>query len=493
MDWHQIPGFDTRKEQYVRLDQEKWLKDHGVRQQGERQGRANQPATDSDGLDEIETSIVDWVNQRARQCREDVSGHLTGLETDLANDDLHRASDLLPLAREVVRAAGEAELDIDRLTNVHRANLRRHENAVRETAASYAEFRQEAGLGRPADYSKRGSALIFILVCWLIECLLNAGLLMEVNPFGLVGSFMQMGLISAANVLLMALATGGLLRQTNHVKTSNRALAWGGIVLLITFVIGFNLLVGHYRDSMQAVVNDPTADLLGIGQDTMARMLDSPFGLQSFQSYLLALLGFLFYCVASWKWLQRDDSYPTYGQRSRQYEQACDRYRQPYEDALVALQTTYHRHKSDLDDVAHRVTISRNTWLERCARARKIVEDFQVNMGQHNRDLDYLLEAYRTANRNARSMPSPAHFGVRERVDEAVFEPPSFQPPNEADLTEVFANVDKAVATLQHKWEDAMREFPNLDELLDGRSARAQGEQLSGRSGDDSTVVATGS
>ena len=70
-----------------------------------------------------------------------------------------------------------------------------------------------ASVALPTTRTASG-ALPVILFCFAVEVVLNAALLMDVNAFGLIGSTVQMGLISAVNVLMGALAMGALVRPS---------------------------------------------------------------------------------------------------------------------------------------------------------------------------------------------------------------------------------------------------------------------------------------
>ena len=463
--WKSVPGFDRESEKYVTLDLDAWIKQNGIREEGERQGKLDQPPSDADGLDETESNILAWVNHRADTCRTDVTNHLVDLARDLATNDIDE--NLAPKAKYIAAQAGRATLEIDDVFSRHRAQLARSRISVMRAVRDMREFRDRAKLGnRDPDYEQRRSALWVILGCFIIEVALNASLLMEVNAFGLVGAAFQMALISAVNIFIFGFAMGELLRRTHHVSPGRKAVAALAMVLLVPLVVVFNLAVGHFRDSMEAILTDPTADVFAVGTDALVRFANSPFGLDSFQSAMLAFVGFLFYCVASWKWLGRDDVYPEYGSRHRRFTTVLDEYDTVCTKARKDLTDTYGRLQSHLDDEYHQMRLISPKAFEVRARAKNIVTDFTTHLNQYNHHVNFLMAAYRTANRNVRTEPWPPHFDTSERIDEALLKPPSFAPPPEADLTQVFDSLDAATSTLQRKYEEASQGIPTLDKLL---------------------------
>lgn len=220
--------------------------------------------------------------------------------------------------------------------NHGRNRLHNLERELREENVDFEEFRRENSLRRQPDDSNRRSPLRYIIAFFAIELVLNATMLMEVNAFGLLGSIVQMGLIGLVNVGIFAWCMGSVIRQAAHVRVARKGLFSALAVVIVLAAIAFNLVVGHFRDSMQAVLGDATADIFSVGSDTFERFASGMFALDSFQSALLALLGFLFFSVAAWKWLDRDDHYPDYGRRHRRLQEKRQAYVREFDSASDA-------------------------------------------------------------------------------------------------------------------------------------------------------------
>lgn len=468
-DWGNIPGFDPAKGQYIKLDLPDWVEKNDIETEGTRQGKANQPQSDAATLDATERKIVDWVNGRARTCREDVTNHLADLARDLA--DQYIGPNLVAQAENTATEANNAVVAISLAASKHRDQLGPLEKEVQEAERDFSTFRVQAKLTRLADYQNRRSALAYIFGFFIVEVILNAGLLMDVNPFGLLGSSLQMGLISAVNVVVFGLVMGGLLRQAHHVSPSPKGIAWAGIVVIGGVAVSFNLAVGHFRDSMQAVLMDSSADVFAVGSDALVRLVASPFGMASFQSAFLALVGFLLFGVASWKWLQRDDPYPDYGRRDRQVKGVEERYREACKKARYELTTVFERRESKFSDDYNQIVMIAPKFFEVCTRAQTIVDNYRVHLYQYDHDLNFLLQAYRTANQNARTERPPPHFANKGHVDEDVLSAPTFEPPPESNLPPLFTSLQEAKTRLQQAQEKAMATIRPLDELIHAAEA----------------------
>lgn len=484
-DWDNIPGFDRRKEEYLPLDLDDWLAKYRVTAEAEKLGRANKPSADEPGLDAMEMKIKDWINRRGRICRQNVGGHLADLERELA--DLENDERLAIREQQVTQCVNEAEIALDDKVRAIRDDLSDGVNDLRRGSEDFERFRQQSQLTRLPDYRHRRWAGWIIGSCFLIEVVLNASLLMDVNAFGLLGSTMQMSLISAVNVIFAGLAMSVALRQRNHIWRRRQFLAWVLMALLTAAVVVFNLAVGHFRDSMQAIVNDPSADVLALGNDALQRMMAGPFDLGGFQTAMLVLLGILCFGVGAWKWYQRDDPYPEYGRRDRQLNDLKAGFAKSCRGAAEELrEETYQRHRSLLEDMLQRLEIRQSKWQEIRRRGDALVKDYPLYLGQYQRDLDSLLAAYRSANRNVRTLPAPAHFDDTVPVDDAILVPPSFNPREAISVKGVGDSVHSAITKLQQAYQKATAKIPTLETVVrEGVDAfRAEGGALPASSKD---------
>ncbi len=474
-EWDNVRGFDPSKQTFERLDLDRWLKDHRILEEARSEGKRNRPSADERKIAGTPEKIAAWINQRGRICRQNVSRHLSDLERDLA--DLESPEQLRVKEQEVRALLADAETALEGKVDDGRNRLSGLEQELQQEDGDFAEFRRENRLRRRPDYKHRGSAWRYICGFFAVEVVLNASLLMEVNALGLLGSIVQMGMIGAVNVGIFGACMGGVLRQAAHVAVASKAmysvLAVGIVVLTGTF----NLVVGHFRDSMQAAMDDPAVDIFSVGSDTFERFAEGVVDFDSFQSGFLALIGFLFFCVAAWKWWQRDDPYPDYGRRHRRLQEKKTEYIDAYDTAQHALRDEFNAHQSQLDDVRHELQAKQNRWEEHRIQGKRIVEGFATNLGQYQHDLEHLLGAYFEANCSTRTAPAPAWFSHRMTVDDAILIAPSFDPPERPSLTGVTDKIDEAIDALQSTFRSARQRFRTVEETLAAHGSQTEGKQ----------------
>ena len=458
-----VPGFDPTAEKYEQLDLVRWLTERDVLKKARNQGVANQPPSEASSLDANELQIVDWINHCGRKCREDVVRHLSNLERDLAY--IENEQELAVLEQGVHEIEKNAEIALERKAIEGRNRIAGLEKEVSHCRRDIKAFREQSGLTRLPDYSHRSTVWKLIVGCVIAEIVANASLLMDIIPAGLLGAIVQMALISGVNVVICGFPMGELLRQRNHVQRSRIAASWAGIILITLVALIFNLAVGHFRDSIQLVLTDRSADVFQIGADALSRLIDEPFGLDSFHSVLLVLLGMSCFGFSSWKWLQRDDAYPDYGRRDRQLKQIEKAYVRNYDLVQAELDKVYRGFESKLEDIRHTLRTKQSRRKEICGRGTRLVREYPVNLGQYQHHLDYLLKAYRTANETVRTSPVPAHFERLETVDSAILEPPSFKPSVEIGVLGVTDRVHATISQVQVWFRDACRGIRPLDEI----------------------------
>ena len=262
----------------------------------------------------------------------------------------------------------------------------------------------------------------------LLEALVN-GLFFGANvEGGLLAGTTYAILISLVNVGVLGWLLAALVRQVHHRDPRRKV---GGLVTLTAVgVVGvfWNLFVAHYREALPpdypaqpdttVVAEAPAAESMpeacwhgpdeaDADQEALCLFQASPFGLTGFYSWMLLVIGLAMCAAAAIDWYKTDDPYPGYGARER------------------------HRRKTEkklLDD-RRELLGDLNELLDEAARKLRVefrdpVEARQLALNDHNKlharhtdlcgfagDLEKscrgALDIYRTANREARSVPEP--------------------------------------------------------------------------------------
>ena len=304
-------------------------------------------------------------------------------------------------------------------------------------------------------------------MCTYLEVVLNATLLQEVSVSGLAGSITQMLLITAVNVLVGTFALGlGALRLRNSVYLSTKVLGYLTTLLLIVMIGAFNMLVGHFRDSMLEKGRTVSENVYALlVDDTWFRFLSDPFGYDAFQSTLLVIVGLIFFFITGWKGYSLDDPYPGYSRKYKAVNNAKLHYGNQISSAQDAIEKNCDQSISFLDDILFQAETMKGEHRASSEAVRNIVEAFPERIHQYQNDCDTIIAAYREANLSARNEPAPRFFQTFPEV--TLTELREFELLPESSLDELIGEIKEAKEKLQglhSKILQNLQAFQNFDE-----------------------------
>lgn len=463
--WDDIPGFNQKTGQYVPLDTEAWFRDHKIREIAAERGLKNQPSENEKQPDDMHERIKSWVHNRGLQCKRDVDHYISDANAEL--NDIEDNEGLDQLKSRVTQIRTRVELKIKSRLQNDRNDLHDIERAVDEETRDFEEFRNQAGLNRMAVYPTgfmRKWWLVFVFAA--LEVAVNAFMLGEVTPTGFLGAYSQMLIITAINILIGALVIGSLLRAQNHVAIWRKILSWTLMPVVTAGILMFNLAVGHLRDSTLMI--DPAqlthpSDVLT--NDVWLRLVSNPVHYESFQSGLLVIAGFVFFSIAAWKGYGADDTYPGYGKRDRHYRKLTSRYQAQCRGKIGKLQDVTEKGVDELNEMLYEMRAKQAEWRNTTDRITRVREGYPENLRQYQRNLDSLLAAYRTANRNARTETAPDFFDSPISLDPDIMEPPIFEAREEPNWQGLNEHIAESIRHIQELYKKALPEYPTLEDI----------------------------
>ena len=308
-DWTTVSGWNGAKQEYVALDCERWIRENGIREAGREDGKQEFPRSDADQPNEMYMKILDWVNKRGRACHADVSKYLVQQRYDL---EVETKEGMAPIRHKVGGLRDQGVVELKDQGKKDRTILTQKEREARDAWDALAAFRKKANLQRVAEYHERDTWYWWLVGIIAIEAVANAMMLSGVHQYGLLGAIAIMLAIGVVNAGILGWIIGEGRRQTNSVGLLRKLCGWMVVAVGVTGMILWNLLVGHFRDSMLAVVTQATVGANSLQElltdDTIERFLNGPLGLEGMQSWVLVAVGTGCCVFAASKWLKRDDS-----------------------------------------------------------------------------------------------------------------------------------------------------------------------------------------
>ena len=457
-EWEDLPGFDRTKREYIRLDGDAWLTAHRIREEGDRRGKRNQPGADETLPDAMYQKIENWVRKRALDCKEEVGKYIN---EELAN--LHDSRSFWERQNP--------EIDLDALVTQRCRDLRtkadqsvgdldKQRAEYEEAARDLRDFRQLHRLSRVAHYpSSQFAHWLWIPVAGIVETFVGANLLGSVSRGGVIEGWMVAVVLTLVNILL-GLWAGRAWRSTHYDWGFVKLFAYAQGVVAAAVALVWNDVAGHVRDVYVLAEKTGALEAPDAAFASAYRtMIERPLPWESLQSAGLALVGIAVFVLTAYKAYTADDTFPGYGPRHRKEEALRGRYQDDLNDALEDLEATRNDVNVAIDEIKNRYTIDKAAWESAHDRLRTIVDDYPVNLRQYNKDLAYLLAAYRDANLAARTAAPPSFFDVEPKIDEDVLQPPEVplpDPPQWGDIPEKakagFDRVEETYAQLRERY-----------------------------------------
>ena len=469
-EWEDIRGyrgFDRTERKYNRLDVGAWLTAHRIQAEGERRGKRNQPGPDEKLPDEMYRKIESWIQKRALDCKGEVGKYI---EEELAN--LHEFTSFWEKENP--------EIDLDALVTQRCQDL--HAKAGRSVGdlakerAEYEQasrdlknFRRRHRLSRVAHYpSSQVAHWLWVLVVGIVETFVSANLLGSVSRGGVIEGWMVAVVLTLVNVAL-GIWAGRTWRFTHYDWGFVKLFAYAQGALCVAAALIWNDVAGHVRDVY--VLAEKTGALEAPDEafaTAWRTMIERPLPWESLASAGLALFGFAaVFLPTTYKAYTADDPFPGYGARHRKVGTLHGRYQDDLNDALDDLEAARNAATEEIEEIKDRYEMDRAGWENALDRLRMVVDEYPVNLRLYNKDLAYLLAAYRDANLAARSAVPPPFFDIEPTIDEDVIQPPEFHVPPSPKWGGIPKKAKAGFARVEETYAQLLTRYQMLDRVVD--------------------------
>ena len=474
-DWTMVPGWSQAERKYHPLDCERWIRENRIREAGRANGEQEFPPSDAIQPDDMYEKILDWVNQRGRQCHAEVSGFLVQQRYNLEQEV---KEGMAPIRHIVEGLRDQAKVELRNQGEEDRTILTQKEREAHSSWAALEAFQKKGNLHRVAKYGERDTWYWWLIGVVALEAVANAMMLSGVNEYGLLGAVAIMLAIGVVNVGMMGGVIGEGWRQKNTAGVLRASRGWLIVAVGVAGMVAWNLLVGHFRDSMLAVAAKAAVETSSLEDlltdDTIERFLANPLGLEGMQSWVLAVIGTGCCIFAATKWLKRDDVYPGYGAVHRAATEHNEEYSREISDRRKALTSVYERYVERIRDERQQVQNKKGNHQLISDTAKDIVRQFPMQLSGYQNNLDFIIAAYRSENEKARNTPSPRFFAEKLLVDQRMFETPEWEGVPASDYDEDWEGFQQAEDAVRKAYLDAQKGYPTLEDVMEGESARAR-------------------
>ena len=455
-------GFDPIKAEYARLNCEAWIKANDILKEGRTRGKSDLPGADETQPDSIYQKIIDFVGQRARDCREDVISYVQrqcASMTDLTSDWENENPEITLEAR-IQKECG----DLDSIAKRDLEFAGNKRGAKHQAEEALNEFKQENDLKRVAEYPDNEYAhWMWVPVAAIAESFIGANLLGSVSRGGTIEGWTVAAVLTIVNILF-GIGAGQSCRFMNHARVLVKSINVLMLALVVVLALLWNTVAGHVRDAY--VLAEASGNLDSIDSafaNAFAILVASPIPWDSLQSAGLVFVGIAVFMLTGYKSFTSDDRIPGYGKLHRHVEKLTAEYETVREECLDQLKTKHDEIHLVIEEFKDRHTADKASWQNIRDDVTTVLEEYEVNLSQYNLDLAYLLAAYRDANLAARTSPRPPFFNSPHAVDHEVTHRPEIEIPDPFQWGDIQHIAQQGFSKLEHEYAVLRNRFEAID------------------------------
>lgn len=469
------PEFDPTNATYNRLDCDAWIQANSIQEIAKEDADQDFPPSEQVQLDATQLKILRWVNNRALDCSLAVQKWLGEKRTYLNSIRMNSEE----FESNVAKTEQQYKTRLEACQSEDILQLEGKGNDAYQARVALAAFKEKAGLVRPANFNGRDTWYWWLVGVVVVEGITNATLLAEVSERGWLGAITLMLLICVVNAGLLGAVIGEGWRLKNSVSFSSKASGWMLVLMGAAGMTFWNLLIGHFRDSLLDKVTIRAATLEELLTDrTVEKFLENPLALDDMLSWVLATIGAASCIFAATKWLSRDDEYPGFGKVSRVERELTQTYQEEVTGRREGLKKIYDEGESQLEglnvNLKGSLTAANNTGEQ----VKAIVAQFSGRHRQYQLDLNQILAVYRSENTKNRSTPQPKSFLYDVDVEPDAFTPPDWTEVEQPDFNSTMPMFREARNRMRIAYEDLLESYPNPeDPMANEDDSDEQGDQ----------------
>ena len=453
---------------YPKYDSNKLKRELSVEKKGKEDGLANIPPHTSKEVIGYEKTITNNLITKVTEVEANARGEIQTLVEDISHLEIDN------LRKKIEDYNDETKDEFAKLRN-EEGNFKYYESQeVQNINKIFKEFQDNNNLTRAPRYpdSKRLSyAIIFALI--VVEIFLNSVFFKEFTTSGSLGGVFVALSIAGLNVGLGYLYGEHVSRFINHVSSFKKFLAYSlGLVFIISITL-VNFFAAHLRDVID------TAIKLGemansVEMMTVAKQLiNTPFGLNSFESILLIIIGMFFSITAMVKMYFADDPYPGYGELDREKKIKTHEHYSEIQEYIESCRSKMKERVLDIRNTITGISTHLNLLTNYKGRLTLYTTNFKTYLNQVQTIADEIVNEYRST--NMRHRPEPKKFPKYYDKPFIMAYQPLIEFP-ETKIDELLTNLEKIkdksekltyerVAVIHKEYKKALNEFKDIKEL----------------------------
>lgn len=425
---------------------------------GKERGEKSLPVSDRKVPDDVELKILNTFQEMCDKTSHDVNEALASYNQRILSFDL---SSLMDGIRDAARST-VSDFKASVVTGLN--ELQNGRETVKDKFNDVRFFKEEHNIRRSATYPTSTGLYIrwaLLLVLFLIESLGNSIFLSVGHLGGVLGAYTESFAISFLNVG-SAFLIGRMITPYMYCnKPILSVLAFVALMVFLGLAGFFNLAVAHYRDMAGAGLFGEAGSL------AITQLINAPFALDAFQSWVLFLVGWLLWIFSVIDSHAMDDNIPGYGVVDRALRDARIHYAKLKEVIIDDIQGFRLDGEKAVTDIRYQLSEGYGQVNAVFGLRKALLNEYDVFSDQSLRYFQQILESYRNTNISFRK-DAPACFSneltlsIMSHIDDVV----SVNLDNVSQQVEAGKSVlDKALDDFYDEYNLAIETFKKLDEI----------------------------
>ena len=449
---------------FGQFDADKVAKELNLEKIGAEKGEKNQPSTETQIPDEIETQIQERIEAAKATANESAENQIHSYNERISNLDFEGHFSELRQSGPI--AISDIEAQIQR--GLNEMNTRRRK--LLDVEKEFEHFRKANGLEfRTAKVPSSSEAflrVLIIIIMIVLETYFNGTYLAKGSSQGLIGGIFEAATFALLNIGFSIILTNYVIRQIVRPNFLWKLLGLIGSCVWLSLVSTINLFLAHYRE-VSSVISE---DLLGTSKDVLNNIISNPLGLQELESWMLFAIGILFAFITLVDILTYADIFPGYTKRQLKWDAEQEEYKAEFEDATDALDEIKEDYREQLRQIGDALS-SRQRELDTIQSGRNRLASLYAAHHEHlQRAANSLFSYYYEANKAKRNTPEPKRFNNRYIVAKMELTTNKSFQPREAQMIkdrikEAKEILDNQIQAVLDKHADGVKQYRNLDIL----------------------------
>jgi hypothetical protein len=318
-------SFDEATGEFLPIDVETAKRNLKLAERAQENGETSVPSAASSRKDSMAVEIDNYINYLIQLAKDKFVDRLKAI------DELNKfqSGSLGSITEIYERARAELKMTArDRYNNLFTAK-----RAWLLGEDEFSAFRKEHHRVGPARYpADRVKVYGWLFLITVFEIVTNAYALGATHPNGPIGVVLEIFMFGIANIGVAFLLGCYIWRYFFHISLVKKTFATVLALPMLTFTLFLNFFLAHYRDAISKLADNELSALQmmtlmqKLGGQARDTLIQSPFAMDDFKSYLLLFVGLLASIFAIKKSFELDDPYPGYGKLSREQDELASNF-----------------------------------------------------------------------------------------------------------------------------------------------------------------------